>query len=95
MVDEVMNVPGFELMQDRYRHGPVGHCGQKTDGPVHLVARADGNLVTLVQEAFLESYVQFLNASCHIPVAEADSLIVREGKPVPILSEAFLQKLVH
>ena len=69
MVDQVMNIPGLELVKDRHRHSSVGHRGQETDRPVDLVAGADGHLVAFVQKAFLECDVQFLDASCHVPVA--------------------------
>ena len=94
MVHEVMNIPGLEFVEDWYRHRAVGHCGQEADRPVDLVASADGHLVAFVQKAFLECDVQFLDAPRHIPVAEADSLVVGKGLSVPIVSEALLQKLV-
>ena len=48
MVNQVMDVAGLELVEDRDRNGAIGHGRQETDAPVGLVTGANGNLVALL-----------------------------------------------
>ena len=94
VVDQVMDIPRLEFVQDRDHDRSVGDGGQIADSPVHLVAGADRDLVPLVEEALLEGYVKLLYSSCHIPVAEADALVIRKCLPVPVLPETLFKEFV-
>ena len=76
MIDEIVDIPGLELMKNGNHDGTVSHGGEVTHRPVDLVAGADGHLVSFVEEALLESDVQLFDPSGHVAIAEADSLIV-------------------
>ena len=95
VVDQVMDVLGFELVQEGHRHGAVGHGGQEAHAPVGLVARAEGDLVPLLQPAFLECDVQELDALGDIAVFERHALVVGEGVPFPVFFDAPLDTLVY
>ena len=95
MVDQIVDILGFEFVQEGYGDGAVGQGGQETDAPVGLVAGAEGHLVALLQAAFLESDVQQLDALRHIGVFERDALVVGEGFALPILFDALLEQFVY
>ena len=94
VVYEVVDVAWLEFMEDRHRNGSVGHGRQIAHRPVDLVPRADGNLVALVEEAFLEGDLELLYPPCDVSVAEAGTLVVGEGLLVPVLPEALLYELI-
>ena len=94
MIDEIMDVPWLEFVEDRHHHRAVGYSGQIADRPVDLVAGANRHLVPLVKEALFKSYVQFLDPSRYIPVTQAGTLVVGKRLPVPVLPEALFEQLV-
>ena len=95
VVHQVMDVSGFELVQDGDGHGAIGDGGQETHAPVGLVAGADGHFVSFLQTALLKGNVQFGNAAGHIPVGQGHSLEVGQSRAVPVLDETLLQQFVY
>ena len=94
MVDQIVDIAGFELVQDGDGNGAVGDGGEEAHAPVGLVAGADGHLVSFVQAALLKSDVQFGNTAGNISVGERGALEVGNGGAVPVLYQTFLQNLV-
>ena len=94
VVHQIVDIAGFELMQDGYGHGTVGEGSEEADTPVRLVAGADGDFVALLEPALLESDVQFGDPARHVPVVERHALVVGQGGTVPVLPEAVLEDLV-
>jgi len=94
VVDQVVDAVRLEFVQDRHRNCPVSEGGQETHAPVGLVARTDGDFVSLLQTALLEGDVQFGNPPGNVPVGKRHALIVGERSTVPVLPEAVLKKLV-
>ena len=95
MVDEVVDVPALELMQQRHGHGSVGQGREEGNGPVGLVPRADGYLVAALQSAHLEHDMYLLNPAGHVPVVEGHSVVVGERGAVPVLLDACFDDLVQ
>jgi hypothetical protein len=95
MVYKVMYVACLEIGEDRHGHGSVSNGCQEADCPVNLVLRADGYLVTFVQEAFLERDVKFFYAPCYVSVTQRGALVVGQRHSFPVLSETVLQKFVN
>ena len=90
-----MYVLGFEFMQQGYGHGAVGHGGQEAHAPVSLVAGTEGDLVSLLESAFIERDVQELDALRDVGIFERDALVVGEGFALPVLLDALLEQFVY
>ena len=95
MIDQIMYIAGFEFVQDGNGYGAVGDGGQEAHAPVSLVAGANSHLIPFLKAALLEGDVQLGNPPGHIPVGQRHALIIGEGRPVPVLDEAFLKDFVN
>ena len=92
VVDDIVYLLGFELVEDGYHDGTIGHCGQKGDSPVCTVASADGNLVSRLNPGRFKQNVKLLNFASHILVLEGHALIVGEGIEIPMINDALLNQ---
>jgi len=92
VVDDIVYLLGFELMEDGHNDGAIGHCGQKGDSPVCTVASADGNLVSRLNPGRFKQNVKLLNFASHILVLEGHALIVGEGIEIPMINDALLNQ---
>ena len=72
----------------------LGKGGEEAHTPVGLVARANGDLVSLLETALLESDVQMLDPLGHSLICQSDTVIIRERGALPILLEALFEKFV-
>ena len=66
VVHQVVDIAGFELVEERNGNGAIGEGCQKTHAPVGLVAGADGHFVSFFQTALFKGDVQFGHTARHI-----------------------------
>ena len=92
VVDDIVYLLGFELMEDGDNDGAIGHCGQKGHSPVCTVASADGNLVSRLNPGRFKQNVKLLNFARYILVLEGHALIVGERTEIPMINDAFLNQ---
>ena len=90
VVDDVVNLFGFELMENGNYDGTVADCGQKGHSPVRTVAPADGDFVARLNAGRLKENVKFLNFARHILVLERYAFVVGECVEVPMVDDALL-----
>ena len=57
VIDDVVYVVGFELLEDRYRDGPVRERREESDSPVGGIPAAQGDLVAFLDARVLEQDV--------------------------------------
>ena len=95
VVDQIMDISGFELVQDGDGHSAIGNGGHKAHTPVGLVAGADGYLVSFLETAHLKGNVQLGDTEGYLTVGQRHTLIVGQGRAVPVLDQAFLKRLVN
>ena len=95
MVDDVMNLVGQELVQDRDCYSAIGQCGQKRHSPLTGISSTHGYLVTTLYPTVLEQNMQFLYLSSHIVELQSSSLIVSQSIEIPIVDDALLYELIE
>ena len=94
VIDDVVNLVGSELVQDRHCYGSVGQSGEECYSPAGAVASAQGYLVAFNYAAAFEHYVQFLYLACHVVILQSGPLKVGQGILVPIGDDALFDKSV-
>ena len=95
VVDQIVDIAGFELMQDRDGHGTIGDGGQETDAPVGLVTGADSHLVSFLETALFKGDVQFGDSAGHVTIGQCHALVVGKGRTVPVADHAFLKRFIN
>ena len=92
VVDDVVNLLGFELVENGNHDGAVADCGQKGNCPVGTVAAADGDFVARLDAGRLKENVEFLDFARHILVLEGYAFVVGECVEVPMVDDALFNE---
>ena len=95
VVYQIVYVSWLEFMENGDGNCAVSDCCKETHTPVSLVAGADGYLITLFEAALLKGNVELCNPERHLTVCQGHSLVVGEGRTVPVADKAFLQCFVY
>ena len=93
MIDDVMDIVGLELMQDRHGNGTIGQCSQKGNTPVGAIASAKRNLVARNNTSLLEHDVQLLDTTSHIFVLQSATSVVGQRITIPVGLDAVFNSL--
>ena len=88
MVDDVVDIVGFELMQNGNDDSSIGNRRQKSDCPVCTVTSANGNLVTGPDAGAFQYDMEFGYFPCYIFVLQCNSFVVCQGVAIPVFNNA-------
>jgi len=85
VVDDVDDICGGEILEDRHDHGAVGDGSYVGDAPAGVVAADQRDFVALFDPGFLEKQVQFGDFLGHFVIRKGFVLeIVGEGRHFPV-----------
>ena len=92
VVDDVVYIIWFELVQDGHDDGTVGNGGQERHAPVSAVTSTQSDFVARTDIGRFEEQVHLGYFTSHVLVLQALSIEIRERFPVPILFYAVFDK---
>lgn len=92
MIDDVVHLIRFELVEDGHDDGTIGHGGEVGYCPMDTVASADSDTIAWQDACLLEENVEFLNFACNVFVLASLPLEVGQGVPVPVFLDGLLNE---
>ena len=93
VVDDMNRVVRTEILQDGYDDCSVRHSRQIHSDPVTVVLAHDGYLVVLLDSAFLEKNVQFLDVDSQLAIRQGHvCAVIGHSGFIPVFTE---RTLIH
>ena len=89
MVNDVMDIVGVEILEDRYDHGAIGNGGDEQNAPSRIIATDQGNAIALFETGFFEEQVEFGDLFGHFEIGKIFLFeIVGQGRQFAVVAEA-------
>ena len=95
MIDQIVYVFGFELMNQRNGYRAIGCRGQESHAPVDLVPGAQIYFIAFFESAGTETYMQKSYTLGYIAILQGNALIIGKCSALPIRFEALFEQLVY
>ena len=92
VVDDMRDISGLEVLQDRHDNGSVGEDSHVGHGPVATVAADEGDLVVFLYTALAKKNMQALNLSSHLAVGVNLRLpVIAHCRAIPMHADSILK----
>ena len=90
MVDDIVDLLGFELMKYGHCYGTVSENGEKSNSPLRTVPTTKRDLITRTNTTVLIHDMKLLYLTRHIEATQRHALVINKGIIIPTTDDVVL-----